>query len=94
MNIFSEQYTSETRDGELVTLAQQGNRTALEELILRHQSWIYNIAFRMVGNPHDALELRAQKVFQEHPFQESPDYVHMLKDMLNCGEFQEFINFN
>jgi hypothetical protein len=54
INIFSEQYTADTSDSELVVSAQQGNRTALEELILRHQAWVYNIALRMVGNPHDA----------------------------------------
>lgn len=57
INIFSEQYTSDTSDSELVVSAQQGNRTALEELILRHQAWMYNIALRMVGNPHDAEDV-------------------------------------
>jgi hypothetical protein len=33
---------------------QQGSREALELLIARHQSWIYNIVLRMVYNPYDA----------------------------------------
>jgi RNA polymerase sigma factor (sigma-70 family) len=57
INLFSEQNTSETKDSELVTSAEQGNRTALEDLILRHQPWVYNIALRMVGNPHDAEDV-------------------------------------
>jgi hypothetical protein len=42
----------------------------------------------------DALDLRAQNLFQEHPFQESPDYVQILKKMLDRREFQEMLNFN
>ena len=30
---------------------------ALEKLVLRHQAWIYNIAVRMVFQPHDAEEV-------------------------------------
>jgi RNA polymerase sigma factor (sigma-70 family) len=56
-NIFSEHYGSDAEDSELVTAAQQGNRVTLEELVLRHQAWIYNIALRMVGNPHDAEDV-------------------------------------
>jgi RNA polymerase sigma factor (sigma-70 family) len=57
VNIFSEQYLSDTNDGELVASAQQGDWAALEELILRHQAWIYNIALRMVCNPQDAEDV-------------------------------------
>ena len=41
-------------DQDLVRHVQQGSREALELLITRHQSWIYNIVLRMVYNPHDA----------------------------------------
>ena len=34
--------------------AQGGNRQALEQLITRHQAWIYNIVLRMVYLPQDA----------------------------------------
>ena len=44
-------------DGELVTRAKNGSRAALEELILRHQAWVYNIALRMVFQPEDAEEV-------------------------------------
>ena len=57
INIFRRNYLSDTKDSELVTSAQQGNRAALESLILRHQGWIYNIALRMVGSPHDAEDV-------------------------------------
>ena len=57
VNIFSEQYSSDANDGELVASAQQGDWAALEELILRHQAWIYNIALRMVCNPQDAEDV-------------------------------------
>jgi RNA polymerase sigma factor (sigma-70 family) len=53
-NPFRESATSDAEERELVSLAQGGNRKALEELITRHQAWIYNIALRMVYLPQDA----------------------------------------
>ncbi|MBN1424618.1 RNA polymerase sigma factor [Candidatus Fermentibacteria bacterium] len=49
-----------TRDGEdraLVSKAVGGDRQALEELIHRHQSWIDNVALRMVWLPEDAEDV-------------------------------------
>ena len=45
---------AEQDDRALVTRAQAGDRQALEELVGRHQAWIYSIAIRMLGHPHDA----------------------------------------
>jgi RNA polymerase sigma factor (sigma-70 family) len=44
-------------DADLVEQAKNGDRAALEKLVLRHQAWIYNIAVRMVFQPHDAEEV-------------------------------------
>jgi len=57
INIFSEPYFSDTDDNELVVSAQGGERSALEQLILNHQNWIYNIALRMVGNSEEAKDV-------------------------------------
>ena len=38
----------------LVVRARAGDRKALEDLIERHQAWIYNIALRMLFHPQDA----------------------------------------
>ena len=56
-NIFNERDISDTKDIELVASAQRGDRSAVEKLILRHQAWIYNTAWRMVGSPHDAEDV-------------------------------------
>ncbi len=56
-NPFTEVAGSDATDAELVEQAKNGNRTALEKLVLRHQAWIYNIAVRMVFQPHDAEEV-------------------------------------
>src|SRR5215467_5011664 len=56
-NPFSEGADSGSVDGELVDKAQNGDRSALEQLVLRHQAWIYNIALRMVFRPQDAEEV-------------------------------------
>jgi DNA-directed RNA polymerase specialized sigma24 family protein len=41
-------------DQSLVMRARGGDREALEELVQRHQGWIYNIAVRMLFHPQDA----------------------------------------
>ncbi|MBI3583022.1 MAG: RNA polymerase sigma factor [Nitrospinae bacterium] len=53
INPFTEKNDTDSTDISLVESAQNGDREALERLILRHQAWIYNIALRMVLNPHD-----------------------------------------
>ena len=54
LNPFVEGAASDLEDPELVCQAQGGNREALEQLITRHQAWIYNIVLRMVYLPQDA----------------------------------------
>ena len=44
-------------DHELVTRAVGGELAALEELVLRHRPWIYNVALRMVWNAQDAEDV-------------------------------------
>lgn len=46
--------TPDHEDQSLVLRARSGNRQALEDLVQRHQSWIYNIAVRMLYHPQDA----------------------------------------
>src|SRR5258708_35897699 len=53
-NPFAERAASDPEDRELVRQAQGGNREALEQLITRHQAWIFNIVLRMVYLPQDA----------------------------------------
>jgi len=56
-NPFTEIVDGDATDTDLVEQAKSGDRAALEELILRHQAWIYNIAVRMVFQPEDAEEV-------------------------------------
>jgi len=56
-NPFTELAGDDYDDVELVNQARNGDRVALERLILRHQAWIYNIAVRMVFQPQDAEEV-------------------------------------
>src|SRR6266478_9606118 len=57
VNPFTEVVEDDVDDVDLVEQARNGSRAALEKLILRHQAWIYNIAVRMVFQPHDAEEI-------------------------------------
>jgi len=53
-NPFTRAAETESEDRELVSRAQAGSREALEQLISRHQPWIYNIVLRIVYLPEDA----------------------------------------
>jgi RNA polymerase sigma factor (sigma-70 family) len=55
-NPFAE-VVDESTDADLLEQAKHGSRDALEKLVLRHQSWIYNIAIRMVFHAQDAEEV-------------------------------------
>lgn len=55
-NPFAE-VVDESTDADLIEQAKHGSRDALEKLVLRHQSWIYNIAVRMVFHVQDAEEV-------------------------------------
>src|SRR5258706_14926459 len=66
LNPFTEVAHGDSTDVELAEGAKNGDRAALEKLVLRHQAWIYNIAVRMVFHPQDAEEVTQEvlvKVF-------------------------------
>jgi RNA polymerase sigma factor (sigma-70 family) len=57
MTPFSPLTDTAADDGDDIALVRRieaGDREALEALLGRHQPWIYNIAVRMVYDPHDA----------------------------------------
>jgi RNA polymerase sigma factor (sigma-70 family) len=60
-NPLGDRAPTEQEDENLVLHARAGDRKALEDLIERHQAWIYNIALRMLFHPHDA-EDAAQEI--------------------------------
>lgn len=47
---------TDPEDCRLVARARAGESEALEELVRRHQAWIYNIAVRMLYHPQDAQD--------------------------------------
>jgi RNA polymerase sigma factor (sigma-70 family) len=52
----------EVDDGQLVRHANGGDHDALEQLVRRHQKWIYNVTVRMLAHPQDA-EDATQEIF-------------------------------
>ena len=60
-DFFSDNYT-DYNDTELVDLSINGNKKALQTLIIRHQLFVYNLALKMVGNVADAEDI-TQEVF-------------------------------
>lgn len=57
INPFTEKYVTDTTDKELIESALSGEKKSLEELVLRHQAWIYNVAIRMVFYPQEAEDI-------------------------------------
>ena len=53
-NPFADNAPTDLEDRILVARARSGSRAALEDLVRRHQGWIYNIAIRMLYHPQDA----------------------------------------
>ena len=53
-NPLDDRAPTEQEDENLVLRARAGDRKALEDLIERHQAWIYNLALRMLFHPQDA----------------------------------------
>jgi RNA polymerase sigma factor (sigma-70 family) len=58
---FADGAPTDRRDHALVERARAGEREALEELVGRHQAWMYNLAVRMLSHPADA-EDAAQEI--------------------------------
>ena len=56
-NPFVKDINRDIEDRELIGRALNGNIESLEQLILGHQAWIYNIAFRMVLVAEDAEDI-------------------------------------
>ena len=55
-NPFSKQY-SDYEDIKLVRLGMKGDKNALQNLIIRHQLFVYNLALKMTNNTQDAEDL-------------------------------------
>src|SRR5712692_9566810 len=53
-NPLTDRAATDPEDQVLVSSAWSGNRDALEDLVRRHQAWIYNLAIRMLYHPQDA----------------------------------------
>ena len=56
-NPFTEYINRNDDDLVLIQETLQGNEGSLEKLILRHQAWVYNIAFKMVMDHDDACDI-------------------------------------
>jgi RNA polymerase sigma-70 factor (ECF subfamily) len=49
-------------DAELVSRARQGDEAAFEQLVLRHQRYVFNLAYRVLGDYTEAEDV-AQEAF-------------------------------
>ena len=49
-------------ESELLVRARRGDLTAFEELLKQHETQVFRVAYRLLGNPEDARDV-AQEVF-------------------------------
>ncbi len=63
-NPFSKEYETDLEDNELIELATGGDRKALEDLLKKHQPFVYNIAWKMVQNPIDAQDIAQEAMIK------------------------------
>ena len=64
MNPFSSTYSADASDQELVRKSLDGDKAAINNLLARHQPYIYNIAWKMVGDPTDAEDLTQEALIK------------------------------
>ncbi|MEL6559707.1 MAG: RNA polymerase sigma factor [Bacteroidota bacterium] len=64
MNPFTKEYRTDRSDEELIHQVREGSKDALEKLLLKHQPYIYNIAWKMVRNPDDAADLTQEALIK------------------------------
>lgn len=53
-------------DGETVRRARAGDREAFEQLVLKHQRRAFNVAYRILGDYEEALDLTQEVFMQAH----------------------------
>jgi RNA polymerase sigma factor (sigma-70 family) len=64
MNPFSNSKSNDTIDKDLIKKILDGDKQAINALINRHQAYIYNIAWKMVGNEVDAADLSQEAMIK------------------------------
>jgi len=57
MNPFTKEYKTDEDDKQLIKKSLSGDKSALENLLKKHQPYIYNIAWKMVQMPDDAQDI-------------------------------------
>ena len=63
-NPFIEKNETDSSDRVLVESAVAGDKKSLEQLIMRHQAWIYNISLKMVWDPADAEDVTQETLIK------------------------------
>jgi hypothetical protein len=64
--------------------------------LLFNINYVHTVESAAEGKSHrfdEIMDSRAQELFRENPFQEPPDFVKSLTEILNHKEFREIFNF-
>ncbi len=78
MNPFSASSDQDETDRSLIKKIKKGDRQALTHLIERHQPYIYNLAWKMIGDPMQAEDLSQEA---------------LIKIITNLGSFKQESSF-
>ncbi len=79
-NSFKEINDDDWRDIEYILRALNGDLTALEHLVLRHQSWIFNIAVNMTNDVVSTQEVLIKVITKLSTYHCRGRYDHELMD--------------
>ncbi len=63
-NPLAEDYAAEPSDEDLIDLALGGSQSALEDLVRRHQGWVYNVALRILQGAQDAEDATQESLLK------------------------------
>lgn len=64
MNPFSTTYPSDEADKTLIERTLKGDKNALNDLIKKPQPYIYNLAWKMIGDPIKAEDLTQESLIK------------------------------
>ncbi len=81
---------------EIYELRSRGDHFSIPDKLLFNINYVHSVESTAEGRTEKfnaLLEDSTQKLFRDSPFQEPPDFVLSLREILDHNEFREIFNF-